>query len=469
MADGGVKNVSGQPPSPPVDSTGATDQAPQATQKAGPEQTKSMQPRDQFERVQDNQLQNLTQNQLQDLSPQELERTYTRIRELMTRSITDPAISDADVSKVTQLLDRLSPEQYRQTLQRMDQDGVLAKYITEMEPEHRQAFLQQAARKGYVQTVALPPAPRGWGNPPNPPIPYRNDPNLPAPIRQAIHDQTVDGLNRYNRAYGRYMERYRQAVENSPTVTDIRRMGPPARYFYREHPGLIEPGVTRSHPDYQKFLNDRIDRWDSSIDMSHLFRIHHEIANKVSKLNGRRPAGDVWFKAQITRKGAQMGIRLSSERGVELENPAFTQSTRKGPFEVGGEIATGGQVKGSVRIGPKDGPGAQVSTDGNVELTGPKIEEVQPYAFYNPTNQEFGEGVKIGMKGTELQFEIGMRGISPEEVRAAIDPSSLGFFDIPPELNQGIHWNDLPESTRNHYHNILGWTEEEWNAALAQT
>ncbi len=39
MVDGGVRNVSGQPPSPLVDSTEATDQTPKATTNNAPQPT----------------------------------------------------------------------------------------------------------------------------------------------------------------------------------------------------------------------------------------------------------------------------------------------------------------------------------------------------------------------------------------------------------------------------------------------
>ncbi len=475
-----VGGISGRPTSPPVHSAEETHSAERSESARNRTTANAPQaPQDHVERTRSSRIARHMQP-ARGLPQREFDQVYEKIQSLLSRSLANLnlAITDEDVENVHQLLERLPPDQYRRMLERMHRNGLLERYINEMEPEHRAAFLRQAAAKGYIQPARRPPVPQGWGNPPAPPQMYVNSARLPAPIRRAIHEHAVDALNAYNRAYSAYMRRYIDAVRNARTIADIRRLGPPAVYVYRQHPEAIEPGLTEQHPDYQRFRDDRASRWDSGIDRSLQLDLYQVVRERVAELTGRRSPGDLWLKIQagmrfsaLGTQGIQGEVRFSSERGVETQS-ADVQGVVAGDMQVTREVDNRGSTKDSVQVGA-GGRSVQVRSDGTVEVTGRGAGGMHPFGFYNRRTAEFGGGVKIGVgdgqgPSAEVKIEVGMRGIRPEEARAAMDPNEVGFYDTPPELDRGIRWEDLPAERQQFYREILGWTPEEWNGELAR-
>ena len=76
--------------------------------------------------------------------------TYADIRATLHTDWKDWAVTDADVRRVHEQLEKLPPADYRRMMERMEQGGLLGKYVKQMSPEARQEFLAQAVRKDYV-------------------------------------------------------------------------------------------------------------------------------------------------------------------------------------------------------------------------------------------------------------------------------------------------------------------------------
>ena len=141
--------------------------------------------------------------------------------------MTDWAVTDSDVRAVHEN-DDMSPEQYQETMQRLNNDGYLDTYVGNMNADARSDFLSQATDKGYVDVKEGQSydVPEGAPKPPDSPDLYRHNESLPSSVREAIHDENVANFNEYKGEY-RYIDDYSSQVMSASSPEEIREMGPP--------------------------------------------------------------------------------------------------------------------------------------------------------------------------------------------------------------------------------------------------
>jgi hypothetical protein len=401
------------------------------------------------------------------------EETYNQIQQSLSRNVTDWAVTDTDVRNVHSQLDRLSPADYRATMQRMERDGILSRYIDNMDESSRTSFLRQAANNGYIQRSPAGDAPNGQFNPPAPPPLLANDGALPSSVREAIHDHNVGMASRYNDRYEQYIQRYSDAVMQAPNAAAIRLIGPPVA-----RNRIAEPGLESNHPDQQRLQLDWFDRVHANA--PHEATGYHAISDRIHDLTGMRRPGDVWLHYQVSGTynhaddhgnfGVELDGRVSTEQGFETPEIQGTSEVSAGPVNLGvgvGESGSGNagfEVERGLTEGETMGTGISADSDGTVEATLGVDRNLGSYSSYNPRTAEMEGGVRyqreIGNYEVEARAGIGVRGITEAEALAAVN--GPGVFGTPPELQAGQRWDSLPERQREMYV-VLGWTRNEWD------
>ncbi|MCI0415760.1 hypothetical protein L0222_23550 [bacterium] len=404
-------------------------------------------------------------------------------------------------SKIHIVLEGLSPQEYRATLDKMQKDGLLNKFIGSLSSAERDQFLAQASRKGYIQPGVQREVNAGPLNPPSSPALYKNDPSLPAAVRGAIHGHTMDSLKKYDRQYNDYIDRYTKAVKDAPTIADVRAMGPPAKKIQVSE---LDTGVGAGHPDYHKFNKD----WNSRLgDRSN--RAYEAIAHRIQDETGIQRPGTTWLKGTLTvEKESKGGKKESLEASAKVTDYGKVTTEGKGSVSAGPVTVEAGKdekgelkTKVKVKAGPitaeggdkdakvgvsaqtKDGKsGIKMDSEGGeikikekeikvdddgVKVSVPVGSNTSAGASADPKKGTMSGsvkgGVKIGGAKVEVELEVGLKTGNKEQVERALSPDNPGFFGRPPELEQGKGWKELSKERRELFES-LGWTEKEWES-----
>src|SRR5699024_5589446 len=132
------------------------------------------------------------------------------------------------------------PSQFRQAIDRMDQSGTLGTLRSEAPSSVRADFLRLCERNHVISSTQRPavPAPQ---DPPAGPRQYVNSPDLPAPLRDMIHERNTESVLQYRESYNQYVDRYVGAVRQAQSGADLRALGRPQRPH-----DISQPGVTQS-------------------------------------------------------------------------------------------------------------------------------------------------------------------------------------------------------------------------------
>ena len=129
-------------------------------------------------------------------------------------------VTHHDVEDVHARLDGLSPEDYAATLDRLDNSGLLDRYVRNMSDEQQDAFVQQMVRQGATgrsEAVEV----QGNFDPPAIPSFVEAADGLPEPAREAIMDHNVRAGQAYVEDYQDYVDRYIDAVEVVPDLATL--------------------------------------------------------------------------------------------------------------------------------------------------------------------------------------------------------------------------------------------------------
>lgn len=400
---------------------------------------------------------------------------YEEIQSSLKSDWKDWAVTDGDVRRVHEQLEKLSPDDYRKMMKRMDGSGLLEKYLAEAEPSARGAFLAQAERKGYVSSSPGEKAAFAVVQPPEGPAFFRNEKTLPYPVREAIHGANVSAARGYYAAHQHYVKQYAERVREAGNPLDIRQLGEPVSPF-----STSEPGMDSSHPDYDEFRRS----WSRSVRATDTRSgAYIAVSERMADLSGIQRPGTFWFKAEAELK-AELGP-LAFKVGGEVEVTQYGKVTdkEKGGVEFqplkgvqhGVELDTSGTQEMSdgfeheVVDGMKVGVGVEESGTVKMEMTatGP----VGVSSVVNTREGRFGGGVSVGHTLIEDRAEAkvgvgaGMQGARPERARDVASRESGALFGPLPELAQRTPWGQLDPKRRERMQRD-GWTQESWAQAL---
>ena len=395
---------------------------------------------------------------------------WADLEKLLRTDWKDWSITHADRRQVHERLERLPDAAYRRTLARMEEAGLLARYL---EPEAMgepavRAFLNQAARKGVVSREPPLPAPSAAASPPAGPVFHGNDAALPESLRRVIHGANLEAKRAYVEAHEAYVRRYTEEVGRKGSPLELRELGPPVSPF-----SLSEPGVTASHPDARALRASwaRVSVPDATA------RAYEAVAARLQTLASRRQAGTLQVRQEVEAAVGRGEARVKTSR----EDTLTLQGTHTGTPKEGVELGAHGvkaevmrdasgalQTKGSLDLG---GGGVSADSEGKVrlELAVPGHRGVGAYAEFNSREGTFGGGVSVEREvpGARARVEYGvtLQGARPERAGdiASREPGTV--FGPLPELERGVAWEALPAGRRERMVRD-GWSAGSWAQAL---
>jgi hypothetical protein len=398
---------------------------------------------------------------------------YEKIRGYLGTSLKDWAVTDGDVQRIHEQLERLSSKDYRQVMERMVRDGLLEKYVKEMGPEARQAFLAQAERKVVVSREPVGRVNPAPCDPPAGPVLYRNDANLPPCVRELVHEKNREAKQAYYDAHAAYVQRYAERALQANTLGELRGLGEPVAPL-----SVSEPGVSGSHPDVKRFQKG----WAQVSSADTRARAYIAVSHRVADLQGAARPGSVQLKAEAEVKGQLAGVgfkggtetlltQAGQVRGEELKGGV--EKALPGPLKgvkVGVEGGASGSPKGTVEV---EGRGVQLTadTEGSARLDVPASGAMGAYAELNGHEGTFGGGAtfkhQVGNGAAEAKLSVGvsMQGSRPERAQDVASQEEGTLFGPLPELDQGLSWDALPRERRERMQRD-GWSAEQWKAEL---
>ncbi|AKJ04277.1 Hypothetical protein AA314_05903 [Archangium gephyra] len=391
---------------------------------------------------------------------------FADIRATLHTDWKDWAVTDADVRRVHEQLERLPTAGYRRMLERMEQGGLLGKYVKQMSPEAREAFLSQAVSKGYVSREPGKKAEPAPCNPPDGPALYKNDANLPGSVRQLVHEKNSEARKAYDDAHHAYVRRYSEQVMRAKDLPALRDLGEPVAPF-----SVSEPGVSSSHPDYASFRSSWARVPDTRV------QAYKAVSDRSRDLADAQRAGTLKLKqeTELSVESGDSTLKASQETGVTGYGKTDSSSKVGAEASLGHrktavELESSGAVKTSEEVDFGVGR-ASIDSEGTVrmELSIPGT-DYGAYSEFNHEKGTFGGGVSVEKdvsKDVKLKREYGvtMQGSRSERAQdiAAMTPGTL--FGPLPELEQGLAWKDLPAGRRARMERD-GWSAGSWASEL---
>jgi len=362
--------------------------------------------------------------------------------------------------------------------------------------EKRAKFLDHAKQKGLIKeqpVVKANKAPAGAPQAPDGPRLIVNDPKLPSDLRDAIHEENIHQIEKYQEEYRKYADSYRDKVDDAESFAELRKLGPAAPGVRIEH----EPGVKANNSSRDKSYRsewlDEVGVGGAVDKVSNDFYVtQKEVSSKVNELGGKSNPGSVFVNLEASYTIKTPGDnKIASKKaiGVRIDDQGRVTTAKKGELSVTVNGVTVAKEKATTtkRFGQNQTPQEEetykasvgndkigsigVSSDGNTELQSPEVKVgvvgVKGSSSYNPNNQEITQGAEgtVDLKVVELsgKAEIGFKGIDAKTIANALDKSNPGFFSAP-ERDLGLKWEHLSESRQKFYAETHGWSAAEWNA-----
>ncbi len=370
----------------------------------------------------------------------------------------------------------------------------------------RDVLVRRLEHSGVLSStaaLATPVPPRAPTPPPGPSL-LKDDPALPAPLRNLALQHNLATTRAYVEAYGVYREQYGAAVDGAKSVASLRAMGPAAGPALPSNLPAVGSRIqdSRANAAYREARGDTV----SDVDMS------TRVADKLRTLTGRPVAGISFTlegKAMVTLSGvsgygATVGITRHADGSVDGKAAAHLSILgQEGSIDTDGTLSAEGHVgdvgykvdddgvevetsstgpdgsssSGMVTVGKhRVGVGAMgssitVDNGKGLELEG-DFGAVSGKAGFNGDN--VSASMKVGHEfGTddtklELEFEAGFvaQGVTRADRDAFVSTSDVGFYDTPPELQRGKNWSTLPADVKRAYV-AQGWSEQEWADAAS--
>lgn len=386
-----------------------------------------------------------------------LEPTYQQVKQQLSWSLTNWSLSEGEVARTHALLSRLGFDDYRAAIGRLHSDGLLERYLGAMSPKAQAAFLEQAQAKGLVLSEPGKKAPAGVGNPPDGPALFRNERDLPEPLRKLLHDTNAAAARAYRAAHEQYLDRYIGLVGQTGNGLDVLVLGEPTAPL-----SLSEPGVDFKHPDAKAFGA----HWARNVPgTDNRFRAYEAVRRRMYELTNRAMPGDVWLKGQVkVMFGELVKVGWAKETVVNQRGAVFTKAKAVAEagdshFKVTGAIGEDGRGTMGVSVGP-----VSVGSDGSFRLTarGP----VNAYA--EVTKDGFGGGLSKDFKAgsVTMSASLGVGGSKAQPKNAPQQTGADHFFSCLEAYRAGLEWSTLSTVQRQQLE-VGGVTGELWNLAIA--
>ena len=387
---------------------------------------------------------------------------YGAITDHLSRDLTDWAVTDRDVQAVHEKLDKMSPEQYQETMQRLDNDGFLGTYIGNMNADARSEFLSQAVDKQYVgiKEGQSFEAPEAAPRPPSSPALYRHSESLPSSIREAVHDENVANFGEYKEQYRNYIDDYSSQVMSASSPEEIREMGPPVNSV-----SPMEPGLKAGDPMRDRWARDAL-----AFSPSHQ-PAYVAIGNRTNDLAGEIRPGSFYVSGEVaiqsddgsedTQFGVKAGGRLYQYGAAEAELKGTAGQIMGTPVGIDGGLSGRYTPGGGVQVQPDGSIGVsgtfEVDEESNSPLAGlspisasvdnsGKVDvglrafgaetrygeaDISSYASSDPSSNTFEVGASgelgVGRAKVSVKGGVGMRGITADEIVDSMN--SPGFFE----------------------------------------
>lgn len=385
---------------------------------------------------------------------------YASVRSHLTRSLSNPFLTDSDVKATHDALGSVPRDAYRATLERMDRDGLLTAYVSMMDAPSRQAFLEQAASNGVLSR--RPGGVEGPLGMPGRPETFVNDPKLPGALRDAVNAHATDMGRATVVAYDAYLGRYGDAVAQAGSLQALRTLGPPQALDLRE----TSLGLSWSDPQRERYESE----WKAGLGRPRhsLVQAYETVTARAQVLSGERPAG-AFVSAEVSASLEMLHFKRETQVSARGTTHSETQAgiaTKAGPL--GLEVMMNAHGKTEAQLQVELGI-ASVSRDseGKMELSLGAGSHARAHANLNPRTAEFGGGVAFEVSDKEkqshaaLKLGYGLRGLTPERAAQAVRSDIPGLFSRPRDLDPGVAWDALPTERRALYER-QGWTKEEW-------
>ncbi|MCY1030049.1 hypothetical protein OV207_01135 [Corallococcus sp. BB11-1] len=388
------------------------------------------------------------------------EDVYATLQSHLTRSLSNPFLTDSDVQATHAVLGSALRDAYRATLDRMDRDGLLSTYVSRMDAPARQSFLEQAASNGVLQR--RPGGVSGALGMPGRPEVFVNDPKLPGALRDAVNAHATDAGHAAVQAYDAYLRRYGEAVGQADSLRALRTLGPPQALDLRE----TVLGLTWADPRRERYEAE----WKTGLGRPQASQVqaYEKATARALVLTGQQPAG-AFLTAEASASLDR--FKLKSEAHLDARGTAEVQTqggvvAKGGPLEL--ELMTDAHGRTEAELQLSVGI-ASVGRDseGKVELSLGAGSHARAHANLNPRTAEFGGGVAFELSDKShqhhatLKLGYGLRGLTPERAAQALRSDVPGVFSRPKDLDPGTSWDALPPERRALYER-QGWTREEW-------
>jgi hypothetical protein len=397
---------------------------------------------------------------------------YEKIRGHLRTGLTDWAVTDGDVGRIHEQLERLPPKDYRQVLERMERDGLLEKYVKEMGPEAKRAFLAQAELNGVVSREVVGRVTQAPCNPPPGPMLYRNDPKLPPCVRELVHEQNLETKQGYYDAHAAYVQRYAERIMQAKTLGEIRSLGEPVAPL-----PVSEPGVSGAHPDVKRFQKS----WAQVSSADTRSQAYIAVSHRVADLQGAARPGSLQLKVEAEAKSEFLGVGFKGATGGVLTQDGQVRGEGlKGGVEkalpgglegvkVGVEGDSSGSTQGTVEV---EARGVQLAADtkGTARVDVPASGAFGAYSEMNGHEGAFGGGATFKYApgpGSEAKVSVGvsMQGARPERAQDVASREEGPLFGPLPELDQRLPWDAIPRERRERIQRA-GWSAEQWTAEI---
>lgn len=405
------------------------------------------------------------------------ETTYAEVQQLLSRSLTDWAVTDAELVKVHGLLGRLAPGHYSDALGRLDRDGLLDRYFSQMSNGARQAFLQQAERQGAISSEPGQKAPRTAGAPPDGPALFRLDPAMPESLRKCVHSENKRAVFQYEQEYRGYLERYKEQVLAATSGLQLLALGEPVDRLHHLEPRQLE------HPENRELERDWRD--PSQFLSKHDLRnsAYQAVMNKMHDLTGQQRPGTFWFKlkgeielfgllrssgeVKLTDYGAvkennSLGLSLQAAQELPGLPPVPGEKAQGGALYYERTLDQNGQLTEAVGA-QLLGVGLRLDDQGSARTS----IEVGGGAVYSDLNAHQGtleQGFKLGTPlGSPLKVSLGA-GLGFQGARggnAKYIMSEPHLFAAVAALHEGKRWEELPELLQGQLQRA-GIRKEQW-------
>ena len=399
-------------------------------------------------------------------------------------------------------LSKLPAREFSAVLGKLEQSGTLERFVGQLSPEQRTAFLDTAVRKGALQRQAGHPV-GGPLQPPAMPSTYSIPQSAPLALAQAANQSNHDAAGSFYGAQQAYFDRYEAAAKACTSGAGLRAMGPPARVEF------VPDGISASHPRSNQLSAE----WLGAHRFPSDARLHKAVSDKLSDFIGEARAGSVFVEGKVEVDAVSKKVSLEASGRIDESGKA--EGKAGGKVKLPNGFLVGLDSKGTTTVGVHGG-GASVAMKGDkvavaitsddphsklkpkfeLETTaGGRITKLKAqlvgsgvtyekgrgqidasipakdcaggYAFYDSAKAEFGGGMKATLKSGEdsitLQAALGMQGLSEANARHGLN--GVGVWNTPPELISGKEWKELGPKAHDTYRR-LGWTEQEWTTRV---